>query len=578
MGCNKRIKSKMRKMYNGGTADYMNMQNQTDNIASKIPVWGQFYSAGKAVDKSLWDRDPETGAFNSDLAAAASYGITDPAQSLKVARDEWKKGQYGQAALSMLVPAYAGIKAQREAEKEQTRLDNQKELLRKQQQFGQQDLTPGQDVYTPLMPYGGAVGHETVELEKGEPYRLPDGTIEQVSTEAPTHAQGGVVMDLPVGTQVLGKKKAVNGKQFKELGRKLKKAQDKYDKALENNPTSLATKTSKRMLDNIDKEYSKLFNEQGVDVYGQGGKVKYKNGGKIRKGQTGLTAASSPENILAFQRYAGIADDSIWGPQTSSAWEALGSDYTRSQQGLPVAQSITPTSVSSPNVTAPVLPTSIPTTSTTFNAPTATTGTGTQLPNTDWQNITTTVGTLAPTAYNLIQGMRPAEQVDARTLINPRAAEGSRLMRDRRYNVQPEIEAGERTSATLRRNLREAGLSKGQLMGGYQQAALAETRNKSQALARKQNIENQYKADLAAYQYRRGAEEAATERYVQDINARNRAARRAMTAQGLSQISNLTQRNQLQRNLKERDMQRMRLLPAYMPNYQYSPNTGITFN
>lgn len=113
----------------------------------------------------------------------------------------------------------------------------------------------------PIMAHGGLI-RPNAELEKGEPFRTPDGQIGMVSNEAPTHAEGGVPMNLPSGTEILGKNTAPNGEMFKTIGQKLKKAQDRYQKVLANRPTEIAKRTAKMMLDKVQKEYDSLFEEQ----------------------------------------------------------------------------------------------------------------------------------------------------------------------------------------------------------------------------------------------------------------------------------------------------------------------------
>jgi len=121
---------------------------------------------------------------------------------------------------------------------------------------------------TPLMPMGGMISYGTAELEAGEPYMLPDGTIEKISEDAPTHAQGGVIVKAPVGTKVLGKKNRGN-KTFKELGSKLYNMQQKSEKAVKDNPGTIGTRTAFLMKNKLNRKFSKLFQEQGEDVQAQ---------------------------------------------------------------------------------------------------------------------------------------------------------------------------------------------------------------------------------------------------------------------------------------------------------------------
>lgn len=87
----------------------------------------------------------------------------------------------------------------------------------------------------------------------------------------------------------------------------------------------------------------------------------------------------------------------------------------------------------------------------------------------------------------------------------------------------------------------------------------------AEAYARKNNIENQYKAETAntmlnvgnqiaeANRYARQFNEDAA-RYAYDINARAKAANEAMIGTGLSQLSNFIQNQQLMSNQRNRDM------------------------
>lgn len=113
-----------------------------------------------------------------------------------------------------------------------------------------------------IMATGGNV-QPNAELEKGEPYRTPDGNIGMIPTSAPSHAEGGVQMNLPQGTQILGKMQNPEfEKEYKELGSQLKKAQDKYNKVLESRPTMIAKKTAKMMLDKVQNKYDQLMQSQ----------------------------------------------------------------------------------------------------------------------------------------------------------------------------------------------------------------------------------------------------------------------------------------------------------------------------
>lgn len=73
----------------------------------------------------------------------------------------------------------------------------------------------------------------------------------------------------------------------------------------------------------------------GVDLNALAPNAEKNNTGFCRGGKTKKMAQggfigpdSSKEDILKFQRYAGIKDDGIWGPQTENAWNNLKNEYT----------------------------------------------------------------------------------------------------------------------------------------------------------------------------------------------------------------------------------------------------------
>ena len=124
---------------------------------------------------------------------------------------------------------------------------------------------------------GGYMESPNAELQKSEVYRLPNGRIEKISDQAPTHAQGGVPLNLPQGTQMLGINPMFNS-TFQKEGAKLKRMQDKVDKSLEDSSTTLTRTTAMRNMKNVQNNFNKLFSMQemnkGIDTsykYAEGG-------------------------------------------------------------------------------------------------------------------------------------------------------------------------------------------------------------------------------------------------------------------------------------------------------------------
>jgi len=853
MGCNKRIKKAFRKMSAGGG---VNPADIAGMYAQQTQYMNQAGAAGaQAVG---WDAQPD------------EYGIVDPKEAAM------------QSGMSNLGYGPFGIMMAEQTRKN-TIESNQK--IRGQMavdagwnQLGQQGILPGQDQYTQMMPEGGQVGAETVELEQGEPYKLPDGTIESIPTTAPTHKQGGVDITLPTGSKILGKKKAMNGKEFKKMGRKLEKLQNKYQEYMDTRPTSIEARTAKRMLGNINKEYEQLFQEQGEDVGGrmmpEGGQVNSKKVNRIkkywsksdldylkkmqapatnRKGEdisnseywlpsditgrgalAGLAASipgftpgfaqtgdpfgpASPEfkqaidelvsekgqkfpdggrvapNINAYKHQSrvqptvpiqqqrdpnlmykgdpriqsyGYTDEKYNMAQqgdmlgrspfyNQGTQELLG--YREQRKGMPVMNTFLnqgmyqDTPVMDPSrkrfsgsevpklskggkirkgqsglQTGPVTPIrgyidptmrypqfadplggQIPNELSHANVyphdyseddyfdevavnfgsrqmPSSRSGaipnnfaqsnprlsnrarnrypteeeygmepwmgnskswlpqssvntSGFGMPNDysfgmsdpydptakfapelntsgadplggidprvagmkhnrftpydvnpsgsksgnvtegnefDYMGAANTLGSLASTAYNISQGLKPADEVRESQFRNPYAEGARNLMRRRKYDVSPELERSALNAATSRRYAREMGLSRGQQLGASQAAAIGQRRGEAQTFSRAQQINNQYLAQQAAMDYRVGSDISRNRFAVEDINERERAARRAYMAQGYGQLGQYSQSQQLMRNQALRDEQRMALIPSLVQNFTFDPDAG----
>lgn len=126
------------------------------------------------------------------------------------------------------------------------------------------EKAPQQKNDTMIAAYGGVSTKPNAELETKEVFRTPDGSIEKVPEGTPTHAQGGVKMTLPEGTEILGKMKGKNtdGKRYKDLGQNLKKRFDKYENAVAQSSNPLSKRTAERMLDKVQVEFDALMNAQ----------------------------------------------------------------------------------------------------------------------------------------------------------------------------------------------------------------------------------------------------------------------------------------------------------------------------
>lgn len=196
---------------------------------------------------------------------------------------------------------------------------------------------------------------------------------------------------------------------------------------------------------------------------------------------------------------------------------------------------------------------------------------------TGWGNIADILGNiyetgtaLAPSLYNLYQGSRRTETVRPDQLYSPNArlAQSMNLMAQRRYNVQPQIEALRGLERRSRYNARQLGSESGISRAMDVAGNLNLQRAIQDVYGTQQNIENQYLADRAQMGAQYGAQDAArltsAMQQSQDINARARAARKAYTAAGLTGISEYSQMQRRLRNQQVMDAMRQRALEQYL--------------
>jgi hypothetical protein len=192
-------------------------------------------------------------------------------------------------------------------------------------------------------------------------------------------------------------------------------------------------------------------------------------------------------------------------------------------------------------------------------------------------------GKYAPTIYNTIKGFQKPEQVGKGTYYNPYEQESMDLMKGRRYNVDPELEANNRSYNAMRGSI-------GQAAGGDSSSYLAtlgsalgnKQRADSRAYAMKQNMDNQYIGQEAQALTGFGQGRAKADMYTDDVNAQARARQgdyQAAAATGLSQATFNEERN---RNLSDADRIRANTLQGMYGDYGYSTDdrgylTGNTY-
>lgn len=373
------------------------------------------------------------------------------------------------------------------------------------------------------------------ELEDQEIFRTPQGGMFQLN--GATHAEGGIPMNLPQGTEILGKNKIPGtNKSFKEYGAKLMKDYNKYTKILENKPTGLARKTAERMLDNINQDYSDTMQlqESMKDGYHQmpngsmmaNNEMEYAKGGRyINKYANGDTVEDEP---IALQDWM-LNPNSGWGTQNTmnpliSDMQRYGSDKVSTQ----------PRSFNGGALAGQIM---------------------------DY----------APIAYNLAQGIfNKPQNLRASDYYNPQEGAATNLMANRRYNINPELEANRNAQINYTRALRQGAPSQAQYLGNIQGSQINRSRADAEAIARQQNMDNAYRGEEAQMRANLGGQRAQTNMAIQDINDRNRSAARSYIPTALSQLQQANQTNRLMKNLSKSDKQKAKLLQGMFRGYGFN--------
>lgn len=185
------------------------------------------------------------------------------------------------------------------------------------------------------------------------------------------------------------------------------------------------------------------------------------------------------------------------------------------------------------------------------------------------QPILNTIGSLMPSIWNTIQGSQSPDTVTAGELYskNPYASTALTKMAKRRYNVKPELNAINSLERRQRYNARQLGSE-----GGINRAldlagALGLANQISNVYAKKQNVDNDYIAQEANMAAQLGAQEAANKsaamKTAYDINAKNKATKKAYQYAALTGFANYAQQQQLNANRKRMDDARLRVLEKY---------------
>lgn len=402
---------------------------------------------------------------------------------------------------------------------------------------------------------GGMMQQPNSELERGEAYRLPNGDLKKISMTAPTHAEGGVKMNLPNGTEILGKNKIKgSNKTFKELGRKLSNKYNTYSNSYEKATNPMDRNTGKLMIDKIDKDFSKLFDtQQSQKKYKCGGKTKKYEGGDIVDNINNLFI--QPNNTqVPFAN-----TQSLPGQIDSGMGTGLSQNYGSNLDmgGLNRAQNANTEMIN---------------------------GAGNGF---DWgqaSNIAGNIGMYAPAAFNLAKGLfsKPTklDKIEPPKYRNPYEQQAISMM-PTRFDISDELESNRLASATSRNALRQSGANAGMYGGALRASNIDRMRANAGAYTRKGNIESQMRQQKAGMMANLGAQQGQNDlrsnmfatqynREITDANMRSKAARNQFFNQGLTDVQQAIQMNRLMKGQQGADNVRVATINDLITNYGLS--------
>ena len=427
----------------------------------------------------------------------------------------------------------------------------------------------------------------------------------------PSHESGGVQMS--GGERVFSDKlKHTNGKTYANEADRIGKAKGKLEKIIEDKESDeMARRSSKMMVDRYQKELDMLFEGQESqkqidfqDFQRYGGMVneKYKYGGVLPYDETAFNTRAnalklSPKAMtkrlsdmivnygdemkMAFGGNIGnppylsdpdklISDpDNLLGNSTPAPFDVTSLLPIEMQEGYVAPDktgafkpmtSITPSLMPdiSQNSQRLEIPTELPNSSPSNN--------GIQLPD-DKMKLLEGAAEYAPTAYNLFQGTLGKkdyyDRVDNKQL--PKALE--EIDASKRYTIDEILASNARGEQGIRTQAKSVSTNAGELLQ-TSLAANAQHRNAdAAAYDRKNNFESDANARAAQLRNSIGQQERQEDQAVQMNQLQTDAIKRQHLEAGLTGVSDITQRNQMQRNQKEADMIALKTLESMSPTY-----------
>ena len=380
--------------------------------------------------------------------------------------------------------------------------------------------------------YGGMSQEElpqglaNVEVEGGESVQMPSG--ESFDVDGPSHAEGGVPMNIPEGGRVYSDRLKFpgTGKTFSDHNSEISKKINKFEEVIDDpQATPIEKQTAKRMLEKLRGKQEEVFDMQqelNGDFTGDNAQEMEMGGtvSRLPKASNGMlspmvNAINLPRNQFNPSAFTGKAAVDKLGPMKTFSRTPPNEAFNWNKAG----------------------------------------------------GIANGLLQAAPAIYNLGKGIfGKADTLDPEKFNNPYEGAAINAMRNRKFNIDPLLEANRINYATANRNLSTAAKTRGELLSGYGANAYGKSSADMTAWATKNNEENKYKGELANMYAQLGNSRASNMLAIAEFNARSRAAKSNMLGTGITQLGALGQRYELNKNRRRMDLAQLDALRNRNPN------------
>ena len=372
---------------------------------------------------------------------------------------------------------------------------------------------------------GGIMPGSPAYVDNGELIKTPDGSINEV-TAGNANTTDGVLTNLPSGSAILSDKLKVPGtnKTFAQMGKGLQRKIKNKD-AFAMNSEKLNAMHFDRLLayqEQVKAEQGITNKTKGIPAYKEGGIT------PVQFTKEKWDTLLDPKRKWNTTDYLDVPTInkgalSVSAPTGSKA--SLATLNTNLAAEMPTLEKRAANTLAAQNAPA----------------------NGTQNRQFDYGSL----ASLAPTLYNIGQSFAKPE-VESVT-NNPYTGNVNRLMSNRRMNVQPALNANRRGRAISNYNLSQLNTNTGANLAARSQMAAGEYASNADLYSNMQNANNAYMGEQAQMLGNLGNQYVSNKMTIDDINARNRAARRNYGSTAASQLGQWSQTQQLMKNAANRD-------------------------